>query len=109
LAELTVTLLLLEPALVPVTLTASVQLPLAASVTELRLTVPVPCVAVTEPPQVLLKPFGVATTTPEGSVSMKFKLVWATLAEGLVMVNVSEVLVFSGMEAAPKTLVIVGG
>src|SRR5206468_3444723 len=58
------------PALVPVTFTATVQEPLAGSVTPVRLTLDVPAIAVTAPPQALLRPFGLATTSPAGSVSL---------------------------------------
>src|SRR5205085_191401 len=60
--ELTVTLLFLSPAVVPCTFTDTVHEALAATVPPLRLTEPEPAVAVAVPPQVLVRPLGVATT-----------------------------------------------
>ena len=69
--ELTAPVVLtLEPVLVAVTFAVRVQLLLAEIEPPLRLTLPEPAVAVNVPPHVLLAPFGVATTTPEGSVSL---------------------------------------
>src|SRR5579864_4357192 len=78
---------------------------------------PVPAVAVTVPPQVLLTP-GVAATTnvpvAEGSVSLNATPVRSPLAGvpglfGLLMVKVTVVVPFSGMLPAPNALLIVGG
>src|SRR5499425_598189 len=82
---------------------------------------PVPAVAVTVPPQVLLTP-GVAATTNvalpapplTGSVSLNATPLRSPLAGvaglfGLLMVNVTVVVPFSGMLAAPKAFAIVGG
>src|SRR5215472_13387712 len=82
---------------------------------------PVPAVAVTVPPQVLLTP-GVAATTNvalpapllTGSVSLKATPLRSPLAGvpglfGLLMVKVTVVVPFSGMLAAPKAFAIVGG
>src|SRR5260370_39661338 len=75
-----------------------------------KLTVPDPATAVAAPPQVLVSPFGVATTKPAGRVSVKATPVSGMgLIPGLVMVKVSEVEPFNGIVAAPKALVIVGG
>ena len=107
--EVTCTLLLFTPAVVPVTLTVTVQDAPAArmppeSVTELE-----PAAAVAVPLQVLLR-FGVeATTRPAGRLSVKATPFSVTLVFGLVMLNVSEVVPFSGMLAAPNVLVILGG
>ena len=69
-----------------------------------------PAVAAAVPPQLLVNPLGIATTRPEGNVSVKATPVSATvLAAGLVMVKVSEVVPFSAMFAAPKALAIDGG
>ena len=69
--EVTVTELFFTPAVVPCTLTETVQLALAAKVPAERLMLPDPAVAVAVPPQVLFKPFGVATTRPAGRLSVK--------------------------------------
>src|SRR5215831_20223166 len=82
---------------------------------------PVPAVAVTVPPQVLLTP-GVAATTNvalpapllTGSVSLNATPVRSPLAGvaglfGLLMVKVTVVVPFSGMLPAPNAFAIVGG
>src|SRR5258708_15590077 len=108
--DVTCTALFFGPAVVPVTFTANVQLALTARVPADRLTEPEPAVAVAVPPHVLVNPFGVATTSPPGRVSVNATPVSGmVLAAGLVMVKVSEVDAFSGMLAAPKDFVIVGG
>src|SRR5215510_6447382 len=62
LVELTAPVVLFfTPPVVPVTLTAIVQLPPAAIEPPVRLIEPDPAVAVTLPPQTPLKPLGVAT------------------------------------------------
>src|SRR5262249_58027864 len=58
--------------------------------------------------QVPMRPLGVATTSPAGSVSVKATPVRLVLGLGLVMVNDSDVVPLSGMLAAPKALVMVG-
>ena len=85
------------------------QLALAASVPAERLILPEPATAVAVPPQVLFKALGVATTNPAGRLSVKAIPVSARLVLGFWMVNVSDVVPFSGMLAAPKAFVIVGG
>jgi hypothetical protein len=90
-------------------LTETVQLALAASVPAERLMEPEPATAVAVPPQVLLNALGVATTRPAGRLSVKAIPVSVTLVFGFWMVNVSDVVPFSGMVAAPNTLVMVGG
>ena len=72
-------------------------------------TLPAPATAVTVPPHVSARPFGVATTRPAGSVSVKPTPVSAVAAFGLVSVNVSVVVPFTTMLAAPNALAIVGG
>jgi hypothetical protein len=107
--EVTVTELFFTPAVVPVTLTETVQLALAANVPADKLTEPEPAAAVAVPPQLLVR-FGVeATTNPAGRLSLKATPVRARLVLGFWMVNVSEVVPFNGMLAAPKALVIDGG
>jgi hypothetical protein len=99
------------PDAVPVTFTATVQvLPGAAIVPAVKLMAVPPTVAVAVPPQLFVSPFGVATTRPVGSVSVNATPFSApVLAAGLVMVNVSEVVPFRGIAAAPKALAIEGG
>ena len=102
--------LLFPPKVVPVTFTVKVQLLLAAMFPPVSETLPEPATAVAVPPHVLVKPFGVATTKPAGSVSVNATPVSATaFAPGLVMVNVSDVVPFSGTKAAPNALAIDGG
>jgi hypothetical protein len=111
--EVTWTLLFLTPAVVPVTLTENVQDDPAAgdavSVPPDKLTVLLPAVAVIVPlPHVPVRPFGVATTSPEGKLSVNATPLSATPVLGLVIVKLREVEPLSGMLAAPKDLVIVG-
>src|SRR5205823_5186416 len=107
--EVTCTLLFFTPAVVPCTSTDTVQEALAARVPPDKLTEPEPPTAVAVPPQVLLR-FGVeATTRPAGRLSVKAMPFSVTLVFGLLMVNVSEVVPFSGICAAPNSLVMVGG
>src|SRR5882757_9445802 len=107
--EVTWTLLFFTPAVVPCTLTETVQLALAAKVPALRLTEPDPATAVAVPPQVLFNALGVATTRPAGRLSVNAIPFSVKLVFGLLMVKVSEVVPFSGMIAAPNALVIEGG
>jgi hypothetical protein len=107
--EVTVTELFFTPAVVPWTLTETVQLALAARVPPDRLMLPDPAVAVAVPPQVLFSALGVATTRPAGRLSVKAIPLKARLVFGFWIVNVSEVVPFSGIWAAPNTLAIEGG
>jgi hypothetical protein len=107
--EVTWTLLFLTPAVVPCTLTETVQLAPAASVPAVRLILPEPATAATVPLQVLFNPLGVATTSPAGKLSVNAMPLSATPAFGLLIVNVRLVVPFSGMLAAPKALVMDGG
>jgi hypothetical protein len=98
------------PAVVPVTFALKVQEPLDASVALAKLMLPDPAVAVIVPlPQLPVSPFGVETTRPAGSVSVKATPVNAVEALGLFIVKLSEVDPFSTMLAAPKDFTIVGG
>lgn len=97
------------PTVVPVTLTANVQELLAATVPPERLTAPEPAVAVMVPlPQDPVKPLGVETTIPAGSVSVN-----ATPEADVVLlfwsVKLRLVEPFSGIVAAPNALPIDGG
>lgn len=108
LVALTVTLLIFTPAVVPVTFTDTVQLPLPAIVPAERLTALDPAAAVAVPPHVLLK-FGVAATTkPAGRLSVKATPVLG-LVLGLLMANDKVVVPFSGTDAAPNDFVMLGG
>src|SRR5581483_3792474 len=107
--ELTVTLLILSPAVVPCTFTDTAHEALEATVPPDRLTEPEPAVAVAVPPHVFVKPFGFATTRPAGRLSVNDNPVSATLVFGLVMLMVSDVVPFSGILVAPNTLVTVAG
>ena len=75
-----------------------------------RLMLVVPATAVAVPPQLLVNPLGVATTSPVGSVSVTATPACATvLAAGLVIVIVKLVVPFRAIAAAPKAFAIVGG
>ena len=107
--SLAVTLLFFTPAVLPFTVTVTVQFAPGARVAPDKLTAPAPSAAEAEPVQLLLKLPGVATISPAGSVSVnetpfnvKFTLVLLILIERLVVV-------FSGMLAAPKVFRTVGG
>lgn len=73
----------------------------------LKLILPLPATAVTVPPQVLTTPGVDATCNPGGRVSVKLPLMATTF--GLLMLKFTVVVPFTGMEAAPKLLVICGG
>jgi len=69
-ADVTLTLLFLQPVVVPVTLTEKVQIARASRVAPVRFTNADPGTAVImPPPQDPVNPFGVDTTSPSGSVS----------------------------------------
>ena len=99
------------PGCVPVTLTVTVQVfPGVAMLPPDRLMLVLAAAAVTVPLHVLLTPGTAATCSPFVSVSLNaipFSAV--AFAAGLVMVNVTVVVAFSGMLAAPKAFEIVGG
>ena len=82
--ELTAPVVLaLAPAVVPVTFTLNVQELFAAMVPPVRLIVPEPATAVMVPlPQVPVRPFGVETIRPAGSVSLKATPVSALVVLG---------------------------
>jgi hypothetical protein len=98
------------PAAVPVTLTAKVHDVLPARVAPVRLTKFAPAAEViVPPPQLPVKPFGVATTNPAGNVSVNPTPVRVDVALLFWIVNVSEVVPFRGTLAAPNALIITGG
>lgn len=98
------------PAVVPVTFTTTVQELAVATLPPVRLMLVPPAVAEGVPPQLLVKAFGLATTTPVGNVSLNATPASATVfAAGLVMVKVSVLVPFSGIELGLKTFAIEGG
>src|ERR1041385_5244253 len=95
------------PEAAPVTVTENWQVPFTATVAPVR-AIPVGAVVVSVPPQT--EEVALATVRPVGSVSVKATPVSATaFADGLVVVNVNEVVAFSAMLLGLKTLAIDGG
>jgi hypothetical protein len=111
LVELTAPLVLLKtPVVAPVTFTVTVQDEAVAIVPPLKLMLPEPAVAVAVPTQVPPKPFGVATTSPVGSVSVNATPASATvLAAGLVSVKVSVETPFTAMAVGLNAFAMEGG
>jgi len=79
----------------------------AATVPAVNATLLLPALAVAVPPHVLLKPLGVETINPLGSVSVKAMSVRPTVAFGLLIVKLRPVLALSRIDDAPKALVMV--
>ena len=106
----TVTLLLIVPIIVPVTLMENVQEVPPARVAPPRDTLPEPGTAViVPPPQVPVRPLrGVVTISPPRNASVKATPV-SEPEFGLLIVKVKVVVPPTPMVAAPKDLVIVGG
>jgi len=106
-----VVMLMTVPVVAPaVTLTLNVHEPLAASIAPVRLMVLEPAVAaIVPPPQLPVKPLGVATSSPTGSVSEKPTPLSAVELFGLVIVKVKLVVPRIGMLVAPNALLMVGG
>jgi len=99
----------LFPAMVAVTFTANVQEALTAMAPPVSVTLPEPPTAVTVPlPHVPEIPFGVATTSPAGSVSVKATPVSATAEFGLVMVKLRAVEPARPIETALNDFVMDG-
>jgi hypothetical protein len=111
LEEVTVTLLFFTPGVVPVTFTENAQEAFWGNRALDRLTEDEPAVAVIAQPQAPINPFGVATTRPEGKLSVKATPVNETpFAAGLVIVKLREVEPFvNGILAAPNDVTMVGG
>ena len=61
------------------------------------------------PPHEPIRPFGVEITSPVGKMSLKPTPVSVVVVLLFWMVNESEVLPFSGIEAAPNAFMITGG
>lgn len=86
------------------------QLLFTAIVPPVRLIVPDPAVAVGVPPHVLVRPLGVATTSPLGKLSVKATPASATvLAAGFVIVNVSVDVPLTGMPLGLNAFAMNGG
>src|SRR5258708_1335717 len=111
LVEVTLPVVLTKfPEAVAVMLTVRVQVLLAAMVPPVSEMLPEPATAVAVPPQVLVRPVGVATTRPAGRVSRKATPVSAAvLAPGVGMVEVREVVACSRTSGARQALAIDGG
>jgi len=109
LVELTVTLLFSTPAIVPCTFTEIVQVAPGARLAPLKLMDEDPAVAVAVPVQLLVRPLGVATTKPNGRLSVNATPFSVRFVLLLLSVNVRLVVPFSGIVAAPKAFVILGG
>src|SRR5437879_261539 len=92
-----------------VTFAVTVQLAEAASVAPERLIVPDPATAVAVPPQVEVKPLGVAITIPAGSVSVKATPVNAANEFGLLTVRLSDEVPPGTILFGVKVLLITGG
>ena len=96
------------PAVELVTSTVTVQLAPAPTVPALRVMVLPAGVAVRVPPQVVEAPFGVATVTPVGRLSVKASPVTAIGLAVLSMVSVSVVVAPSAMGLGAKLFVKTG-
>ena len=107
--ELACTLLFFTPAVVPWTLTETVQLVFGASVAPLKDTDIDPSTAVAVPLHVLLRLLGVATISPAGKLSLKATPFSVRFWLVLLRVNVRLVVPFSGIVAAPNAFAMVGG
>jgi hypothetical protein len=106
--EVTVTLFVFVPVVVAVTLTLNVQDELGR-VAPARPTVPEPAVAViVPPPHEPVSPFGVETTTPEGSVSVK-PISPRDAALGLATVKLKVEVPPGAITVGEKDLLIDGG
>jgi hypothetical protein len=110
-SEPTVTVFVCGPACVAVTLRVTLQTVLASSMTPERLTVEDPASAVVVPPQPSLNPFGVATTSPNGRLSVNLiPLIEAPPSMfGFPSMNVSDVFPLTAIMFAPNALDTVGG
>src|SRR5207244_9753688 len=81
------------------------------SVAPVKLITLEPAVAVTVPPPVEppTRPLGVATTNPEGNVSVKLTPVTGVSAFGFPTVNARSVVAPTPIKAAPNFVMIAGG
>ena len=93
-----------------VTFTLTVQELATAMLPPVRLMLPEPATAVSAPPQLLTAPFGVATNTLAGNVSVKATPAWGSaFAAGLVMVKVRVETPFGPIVDGENALAIDGG
>ena len=102
-------MLFFVPAPIPFTLTEKEQELEGGKVNAVTPIVLLPGLAEISPPQVPIRLFGLATNRPGGKVSLAETFINSKVEFGLVSVNVSEVVLFNGIMAAPNALVIVGG
>ena len=99
-----------EPAAAPLTFTTTVHEPATAMPPPVSEMLVLPAVAVAVPPQLFVNPFGVATTSPAGNVSVNATPASGSgFAAGLVMVKVNVLFVFNAIEFGLKALAIDGG
>jgi len=101
--------LFLTPALVPVTVTATVQVPLAAIVPPLNDRVVSPGLGANVPPQDVEAAGVLATANPDGRLSVNATPFSAVVVFGFVIVKVSTLVPPSGIVAASNDFAIVGG
>jgi hypothetical protein len=102
--------LLNAPADALVTFTESVQLPPAAIEPPLRVIRLVPAVAVAVPPQVVVRPLGVATTNPAGRASLNATPASLTVfAVGFVTAKLRLLVPFGAIIAGLKASAMLGG
>src|SRR5262249_7516455 len=106
--EVTCVLLFFTPTVVPVTFMETVQVAPGAALAPLKLTVPLPLVAVAVPEQVLAKLDGVVTTKPAGKLSVNATPFNVRFALALVTVRVRLVVPFKVIVDAPKAFAIAG-
>src|SRR5450755_2442110 len=109
--ELTASVVLFcVPAAVAVTLTLNAHVAPGASVAPDSVTAPDPGVAtMPPPPQLPVRPLGVATTRPPGSASLKPTPVNVVVLFGLVIVKLSDVDSPTIIVTAPNDLAMFGG
>src|SRR5215470_16216438 len=101
--------LFFTPAVVPVTSTITVQVPLGEMVPPLNVSVVSPAFGAKVPPQEVLAPGVAATCNPEGSASVNPTPLSDTVEFGFIIVKVSVVVPPTGMVEAPNPLLIDGG
>ena len=114
--EIALVVLVCAPAVVPVTFTAKLHEAFAASPSADKLTLPDPATAVIDPavtPPAVVRhvpanAFGVETTRPAGSVSVKLIFESGAVEFGFAIVNVRLVDVADAIDAAPNAAPSVG-
>jgi hypothetical protein len=108
-ADVTVTLLVMVSAMVPLTFSEIVHEPAAGKLAPDRLSEAPPPFAATVPPQLLVRLLGNATASPDGKLSVNATPERAELELGLLMLIVKLVTPFSGMLGTPNACAICGG